>query len=328
MISGQRSRTPELGIHSIQIALFGQHLAPVKDYVCFTYHWPKGDWQSPRPAYIANFRYLTRNSLPDGQTRSNDRAEHEFEAERRRTVEHQLYVDKNADEEALKLQQGWSLMRALVDDVTTAAMTHALQARKSLDEFKSLAFAGVAVVDSLQYGLQKKPWDDKSDLRKQWNFWQHEREHPVTLIKAKKQPYINRSSVESAAAEYLNLPYRSARLERLLVDVLVALELYAFSDEMLTPPDRYLRWIPTRSPLHQKHVARGYIIGQLLSAVILLGGAWLAVNAAWNATATVLFVLFLADLVLATIGLRFAWRKQSKSRGEVWKCIKAMTDTY
>jgi hypothetical protein len=261
----------------------------------------------------------------DWQTASYDRAR-ELEAERRRIVECGLWVGENPTEEALKIQRGWSLKRHLLDDVTTAAMNYALRTGKSLDEFQDLAGAGVTVVDSLQYGLQEKSWDDKSDLRKQWNFWRHERD-PVALVKAKKQPYINRSSAECAAVEYLNLPYRSAGLERLLVDVLVALELYAFSDEMLTPP-LLIRCLPPRSPLYKKHVFREYIVSQLWGAVVLLGGAWLAASAEWRNIAYVLIFLFVAELVRTTIGLVFAWRRQSESRGEVWKCIKAMVDTY
>jgi hypothetical protein len=263
------------------------------------------------------------------QTGSYSRA-NEFDAERRRIVEHLPWGDENADEQTLKIQREWSLRRRLLDDLTTAAMDHALQTGKSLDEFQDLACAGVMVVGEIRGSLVSQDDDRSADLRKKWNFWQHER-NPLALVREKKRPYIDRLSIEYAASKYLELPYRSVRVERILVDVLVAIELYAYADEMMTPPQAGYILPPLRSeysPLHKKHVVRGYIIGQVLTAVVLLGGAWLAANAAWNTTATVLFVLFLADLVLATIGLRFAWREQSKSRGEVWKRIRAMVETY
>jgi hypothetical protein len=35
-----------------------------------------------------------------------------------------------------------------------------------------------------------------------------------------------------------------------------------------------------------------------------------------------------AVAVITTIALPFEWREQAKSRGDTWKCIRAMVDTY
>jgi hypothetical protein len=259
------------------------------------------------------------------QTESYDRAR-EFNAERRKIVEDYLWIGvDNPSEVDLKIQRGASLRRALLNDVTTAAMDHALQTDTSLEEFQFLASAGVTVVDTLQNGLMQYSWDP--DLKKRWNFWRHERD-PLALVKKEGSPYFERSSIECAASEYLNLPYRSKLLERTLVDVVVAMELYAFLLQMLMSVPWFLRWLPANSQLQQKHVARQYISGQVFSAVVCLGGAWLASNAAWKTASNILVSTFFGSFAFLTIALPFAWRRQTKSRSNVPKIIEAMIRTY
>jgi hypothetical protein len=62
-----------------------------------------------------------------------------------------------------------------------------------------------------------------------------------------KVPEIDRESVLNAAADYLALPYRAPRLERTLVDILVATEMFAYGEEMFRPIPAALRWFPVRS---------------------------------------------------------------------------------
>jgi hypothetical protein len=107
-------------------------------------------------------------------------------------------------------------------------MNHALQTGKSLDEFQDLTRAGVNIVDPLQYSLHDPP--DCPPIRGSNGIF-----GSTSAIRwrsfTRKAAYISRSSIECAAADYLNLPYRSARIELILVDV--AMELFEFSDEML-----------------------------------------------------------------------------------------------
>jgi hypothetical protein len=59
--------------------------------------------------------------------------------------------------------------------------------------------------------------------------------HPSTPMLAGKKhgdPYIIRLDVEEAAAVYLALPFRVDSLDRLLTDMLMAAEMFAFADEM------------------------------------------------------------------------------------------------
>jgi hypothetical protein len=252
--------------------------------------------------------------------------EAQFEAARARLVDYHLWIGDAPDDAAVRLRQGWSLRRRLIDDVTMSAMQHATAHGGSLDDFHRLASAGVAVVDHLQASLCDSSEADVP-LEKEWNFWRHERD-PWAVIQANKQPRMDRVGVETAASDYLKLPFRPVRLERTLVDVLVAMELYAFSEEMLTPMPMFFRWLPTQSPLKQKHVVRRYIGGQLSNSVLFLGGAWLAGDIAGGWIAGGVVFLFVAFLIWGTIALPFAWRHQARARRHVRNCMLSMVETY
>jgi hypothetical protein len=114
----------------------------------------------------------------------------------------------------------------------------------------------------------------------------------------------------------------------MLIDVLVAMELYAFLFQILMSVPWFLRWLPINSQIQQKHVVRRYIGGQVFSAVVCLGGAWLASNAAWYTAANALVSMFFTCFALYTVILPFAWRQQAKSRSNIPKIIEAMIRTY
>lgn len=61
--------------------------------------------------------------------------------------------------------------------------------------------------------------------------WRHQ-SRPTLVGNKHTEPYIIRIDVEEAAAEYLALPYRADGLDRLLTDMLMAAEMFAFADEM------------------------------------------------------------------------------------------------
>jgi hypothetical protein len=206
-----------------------------------------------------------------------------------------------------------------------------------LNAFRDLAGSGVGIVDSLEYSLtENKRFDFSENAKREfnWNFWEHH-ERPHVSIKAQKFPYIDRFGIEEAATSYLDLPYRAPLLERTIVDILIALELYAFSKEMLEKPPVGLPWA-TRSPLQQKHALRRYLVAQFWGGFFFLGLAYLAgaygptligeTASAWIAGTFV--VLFLLDLVVSTVFLPFAWRNQRRSKRKVRDLMIAMSHTY
>lgn len=76
--------------------------------------------------------------------------------------------------------------------------------------------------------------------------WNHQ-SRPTLGGKKHAEPYIIRLDVEEAAAEYRALPYRVQGLDRLLTDMLMAAEMFAFADEMQPPlkqnPPAVLSWL-------------------------------------------------------------------------------------
>ena len=77
----------------------------------------------------------------------------------------------------------------------------------------------------------------------------------------------------------LALPYRSRAMDRLLVKVLVAMEFYAFGDEMFNEKSLF-GLLPVRSPLKQRHSLLAYLRGLLVNAIFFGGIAALALWAA------------------------------------------------
>ena len=232
--------------------------------------------------------------------------------ERSRLIENALAVDVCTDEVKKRAKRP-TLRRALVVDVVDAAMAHA-RATGAAD-MDSIVGPAFDIVDSLQAGLTPRSYSIESDPDppSKWDFWRHE-DHPLQVIESGKAPYISRDSIEGAASEYLKLPYRAPLLERTLVDVLIAREVYTFGTEVgVRKPKFILRLLPMplRPPLQQRHTLLGYLTGELWSAAVLLGLAYLSATylpaAIGGWVAGGLVALFVVMLALDTIFLPWRW---------------------
>jgi hypothetical protein len=223
---------------------------------------------------------------------------------------------------------GRSLYSQLLREMAKAAMTYAVAKNIDPDNFEIDVLGGaLAVVQNLRSALVKD-WKDKT-----LDFWDSH-SSPLDKIKADKVPYIDRSSLECVVDDYLVLPYRSQAMDRLLVKLLIAVELYAFGDEML---NEKTFGFPARSPLKQSHVLLAYLRGLLVNAVVFGGIATLALwaaskgwigetSAGWTSgTCAALFLLFGA---ISTFALPFSWYAQAKARRNVRKLLLAMVTIY
>lgn len=149
-----------------------------------------------------------------------------FELARRQLVEDCLYVGEDASADVVKLKSSSTVRRFLLDQITSEAKSIAMRKGMSVEQFYDLAQPGIDVVDDFQWSMTQ----DGSVKEQTWNFWRHQR-NPMELISASNVPAISRDRLEHAASAYLALQYRERNLERLLVDALIAAELYAFADE-------------------------------------------------------------------------------------------------
>jgi hypothetical protein len=224
---------------------------------------------------------------------------------------------------------GRSLYSYLLQEMAKAASDYALKENIEPFEFEHLELGrALDVVYNLRSALVRD-WTDKSlDF---WDSCSFRYNSPIDKIKAGKVPYMDRSSLETVVGEYLALPYRSPAMDRLLVDVLIAMELYAYGDEMLN--EKTFGLFPARSPLKQRHALLAYLRGQLINAVLLVGIAalalwanskgWVSESSAWWVSGICVF-LFLLSAVVSTFALPFAWRQQAKERHNVAKLLSTM----
>jgi hypothetical protein len=223
-----------------------------------------------------------------------------------------------------------SLYSFLLEEMAQAAKQYAL-ANNVLDpdDFAfDLLGPGISVVNSVRSALIRNRQDKTEDF---WDF----NANPIAKIKAKKVPHIDRSSVEAAVDDYLALPYRTRSMDRFLVRLLIAVEMYAFGDEMFN--EETFGLYPARSPLKQRHALLAYLRGQIVNGLFLgaIGAAalWASSNS-WLGESTALWIvggcvsLFLLFAATSTVLLPYMWFKQAKARNLVRTLIAEMASTY
>jgi hypothetical protein len=245
------------------------------------------------------------------------------------------YLDNgDAANDRSKVQKRSSLYGRLLRDMADAAMRHAFATNATLDEYEDAIESGAQAVDALSDALTD--YDNRDNPAQRWNFWRHD-PRPGQTIRQDRIPQIDRSGVEAAIERYLDLPYRAPYFERTLVDVLVAMELFAFGNEFFVPfPWLLSLWIIPRSPIQQWPTPITFIVGQATSALMLLGPAWLVAKygpaiigrspADWISGA--LLVLILLGLVVGLIALPIAWWGQIKGCRRVRRQLMTMAQVY
>jgi hypothetical protein len=259
-----------------------------------------------------------------------------IEEARQCAVNRALHLEESADDALCAKRHAYSLRRALVEDVTMAAARHAENVGANAAQFDWTARQGFDVIDELSMALVVGSLGADFDHPSNWNFWEHKRK-PAPLIMLGEIPHMNRELIEQAASNYLKLPYRAPALERILVDVLIALEMFAYGEQMVRPVPRIVRaFFRPSSPLQERHVFLAHLIHMFWAAILLLGLALLAGSylrpftgdTAADWTASICVGLFVILFVFDTLTLPLRWRYQSRGRGEVRKLILAMTHTY
>ncbi len=225
-----------------------------------------------------------------------------------------------------------TLYRRLLDGMTKSTLQHARENNINPPEFRdTFLYEAIDLISDLRFALSDEPLGVKEP---NLNFWHFDR-RPLHAIRSKKTPHIDRNSIEHCVGRYLQFPYRSQIIDRFLVEILVAIEMYAFGDEMFN--EETFGIIPHRSPLKQRHIVWSYLRGVALSAIVLLG---LAVGSLYLSISGVLGVgwaiglattfggLFALDFLFRSINLPKAWMTQTKARKKVLVILDAMMNTY
>lgn len=204
--------------------------------------------------------------------------------------------------------------RPLVIETAEAA------SRTTAEEFErdSNIRRGLDVVDAAAQAVNENMWD--RDQGKKPKGWFH-RSSPRLAGKKQDEPYIMRLEVEGAAGAYLRLPYRVDALDRLLSDMLMAAEMFAFADEM-------------QPQLKQKMpTVLAWVWGNLKSLVVGLGIAGLLLWFAPNSTtmhwvAGIIAGLTLLGALFSLVVFPFVYPSVRAQRQKFAGTVRAMTDAY
>jgi hypothetical protein len=205
-----------------------------------------------------------------------------------------------------------------------------VESTQSEDLFTPL-YNGGRFIDDLRYALNaERPDLHVYDLNALW----HHRAQALYDLRKKQTPYMSRPDVESAVARYLDLPFRWQQMDRTLVDVLVALQLFAFGNEMLNAPS--IPGLPSPSPV-KRHPFLELIVSNAFTA-LFLAVIWLALRgfsaihlfpADWVGGATaILGGLFALGLAYSILMLPVRWWWVFKQRGRIAKLLEAMANVY
>lgn len=195
------------------------------------------------------------------------------------------------------------------------------------------------IVENLYNAVNLREYEDDETgsvgSRQNTTVWRH---HDFLLedVKSKRAPDMNRFEIESAVSQYLDEPWRCERLDRLLVDLLVAVELVAFTNEAIHHPG----WAPDlvrQSPLRQKHPLRlflGEVILEYVCVGAVCGGLYWLTLQGWMSDGWafgiggVIVALMLLYQIYMLFHLPFEWHQHNKNKNEVVDRIGSMLLVY
>jgi hypothetical protein len=206
----------------------------------------------------------------------------------------------------------------LLVSMTKAASDHALGTDMDLWDFASVMADAVELMYDLRISVTSD-YDDKS-----LNFWSDDI-HPLTKISEDKTPCMNRANLEDVVSRYLRLPYRCEAVDRLLTRTLVALEVFAFGNEMVNKKSVIFR---PDSPFNAPHILVFWLRGQFWNALLFGGIAALAVWAGFGWFAAASIAIFVLLGIVSVVALPFGWRGQVKARSKILELLTAMTSLY
>jgi hypothetical protein len=181
---------------------------------------------------------------------------------------------------------------------------------------------GFEVVEAIMRAVNEDGWklldEEHSDTKK--SYWYH-KSHVRLAGKKRLEPYIAVDETQEAAASYLHLPYRVPALDRILVDMLVASEMFAFADEV--------------QPILTKKLPLllGWLLNNIFSVII---GSAIAAFCFWigdggtvmNWVGGIILALTLLGTAWSLLAYPFYYPKVRAHHKRVEGTIGAMLDAY
>jgi len=225
--------------------------------------------------------------------------------------------------------------RAL-DAITEAGVDYAEEVGASLEWRDDLSIYGIleqgmSVLSDLRFAVRAGEYDKKDE--EPLRLWSH-RSQPLYDLKIKKTPSLARQDIEAVVGSYLRLPYRAQPIDRMLVDLLIALELYGYGNEILNPD--YIKGLTPTPPLKQSAVL-GWLteIGGSLAVWVVIALLLWGLNAAhlfptdWLLGANALLaVIFFAYAVWVSVQLPGAMLALRKRKQAILGLLTQMNSVY
>ena len=182
------------------------------------------------------------------------------------------YVDGEIErwsDDADAAKHRYSEYRRALDAITRAATDYSISQGLSLDEnaewsLRSILYECCDIITDIRLALYADEGEDKAQMR----FWSH-RPQPLNELKSNRRRHFRRSEIEACVGRYLALPYRAPDIDRVLVDLLVAMEVFAFGELVLNAPS--VPGFGSSSPL-KRHPIVEWLANAVLSLVL-----WIAV---------------------------------------------------
>jgi hypothetical protein len=156
--------------------------------------------------------------------------------------------------------------------------------------------------------------------------WQHD-ENLLASVQNKRVPFIDRVTLEDCVVEYLEMPFRSRHMDRVLIDGLVAAHLVNFSNDMMHGPE-----YANTAPLKTRHALTQFLLATAIDAVFFLGGSVFVLYVLPNWVGVVLALLLLGYFSFATIRnlirLPKVWTHQARAKKTIIEQILDMNAVY
>lgn len=234
--------------------------------------------------------------------------------------------------------------RRALDAISTAAMRHAeaqsaASGSDGMKLFERLFDEATSFIENFDYAVEGRQCYRNSDTleartrAEELRLWNH-RSHPFYDIKIKKTPDLNRVELEQVVDRYLELPFRAAFIDRLLVDVLVVTEIYAYADATINAP-RIPGLTPT-TPLTRKPSLE-WLQNVVITVLLCCGIGW----GLWGLSLihffpedwvggviAILLLLGVIGVAWSTVILPFAWRETARGKRQISDLLTQMNGVY
>jgi hypothetical protein len=154
-------------------------------------------------------------------------------------------------------------------------------------------------------------------------------------IKQNKVPYISRQELECAVGVYSDLPFRCAHVDRLLVDLLVALEIYQYDNEIYN--QIYIKGLNEKTIVQVGHPIKNYLRGILEYGGISAAGVAVAstldyvhmIPGEWNRGVEIIAcIYFFSSLTIATLAMFYVVPRHNKRYKEATDLMGSMIRVY